>query len=79
MKKTEDLQIQIVVCYLDVKIVWILKYSIIDMYLQKVQKSTLSAFDEKRCCKKIECVPWEWSITNMKKPERLKKYWVQKV
>ena len=58
-KKTEDLQFQIVVCYIDVKIVRVLKYNIIDMYLQKVQKPTLSAFDEKKCCRKIECVPWE--------------------
>ena len=34
-----------------------------EMYLQKVNKSTLSIFDDKRChINEIESLPWNWKI-----------------
>ena len=44
----------------------ILKNSVnLEMSLQKIRKSALPAFDEKRCYSiEIESLPWVWSITN---------------
>ena len=38
---------------------YIIKSNIHDLYLEKVRKSTLSAFDEKRCLiNEIQSIPW---------------------
>ena len=51
------------------------------MYLQRVQKYTLSQFDDKRCYQKnIESKPWKWNCMNIlsveKEKERINEFFI---